>query len=88
MSNDDAVVIPLRTKLTDEQIVELLYEKVERSYKDVDEIVEEVNQEIRDIEEDGTDSVMAFGKLVQYVKELPTAQKDHLLAGALWKLAD
>lgn len=89
MSDDhDEVVVPLRSNLSDQQIEELLYDRIERASESVKALVEEVNREISDVEEGGKDSIHAFGKLIQYVKALPVPEMQTLLAGALWELSD
>lgn len=88
-SDDDGVVVHLTPRMSDEDIVAILNERMANDIALVDEIVEDLNRTISAAENrEPYDPIIAYGKMGQYLRSLSHAQVLHLLAGALWKLAD
>ena len=87
MSDDDKV-IPLRPGLNDQDITELLTQRMQDSCAKADETVEDLNQTIKVAEDTPPyEFIFAYGQMTQYLKTLERAELEHLLAGALWRLA-
>lgn len=74
--------------IPDGNIAEFLEQLIKDHCEQADDVVEELNETIKETEDSGQPSEFAFGKLLNYLATKSQPELIEICAGALWNLAE